>query len=146
MLSTSEIDFPETPLIDDGATMTTSVRANIDHVIGHLNHVGVMLDHQDGIALVTQLLQQLIQAVDIARVHPDAGFVKDVQDIHQAAAQMLDHLDALRLTAGQRIGFAVEAEVCRIQSGRFLMIEFYTLPGPRSDCATIQTLPSGSSI
>ncbi len=47
----------------------------------------------------------------VARVHSDAGFVKDVQYIHQAAAQVFDHLNALRLAARQRIGFTAQAEV-----------------------------------
>ena len=51
------------------------------------------------VAFVAQLLQQLIQAVNIARVHADTRFIEDVHHIHQAAAQMFDHLDALRFAA-----------------------------------------------
>src|SRR5688572_18497299 len=41
----------------------------------------------------------------------DTWLVKDIHDIHKAAAEVLHHLDALRLAAGQRIGLAVKAEV-----------------------------------
>ena len=80
-------------------------------MVRHLDHVRVMLHDDDRVALVAQLLQQLIQAVHVARVQADARLVEDVHHVHQAAAQVLDHLDALRFAAGQRIGLAVQAEI-----------------------------------
>jgi hypothetical protein len=43
-----------------------------------------MFNHDHAVAFITQLLQEFIQAVYVARVHSDAGFVKDVQYIHKA--------------------------------------------------------------
>ena len=98
-------------LEDDGAAARPGKRPDVDHVVGGLDHVGVVFDDEHRVALVAQLLQQLVQAVHVARVHADARLVKDVQHVHQAAAQVLDHLDALRLAARERVGFPVQAEV-----------------------------------
>src|SRR5947209_9022234 len=78
---------------------------------GDFDDVGIMFNHDHAVAFITQLLLEFIQAVYVTRVHSDAGFVKDVQYIHQAAAQVFDHLNALRLAARQRIGFTAQAEV-----------------------------------
>ena len=61
--------------------------------------------------LSRRFAQQLIQAVNVARVQANARLVEDIEHVYKAAAEMLDHLDALRLAAGERIGFAIEAEV-----------------------------------
>ncbi len=87
------------------------MRANIDNMIGDFDHIGVMFDHDDGVAFVAQFLQQFVHAVDIARVQADTRFVKDIHHIDQAAAEMFDDFDALRFAAGQGVGWAVEAEV-----------------------------------
>jgi hypothetical protein len=87
-------------LIDNMAAAVACVRTHVDNMIRYFDHITVMFDHNHRIALVAQLLQQLIQTVDITRMHPDTGFVKDVHHIHEAAAQVLDHFDALRFTAG----------------------------------------------
>src|SRR5947209_13520209 len=78
---------------------------------GDFDDVGIMFNHDHAVAFITQLLLEFIQAVYVTRVHSDAGFVKDVQYIHKAAAQVFDHLNALRLAARQRIGFTAQAEV-----------------------------------
>ena len=72
---------------------------HVHDMVGGTDHVLVVLDHDHAVALVTQLLQEFIEAVYVARVHADAGFVKDIQYVHKAAAQVFDHLDALRLAA-----------------------------------------------
>ena len=97
--------------IDNLAAAAPGMRAHIDDMIGHFDHIRVMLDHDDGVALVAQFLQQFIHAVHVARVQADARFVKDIHHIHQTAAEVFDDLDALRFAAGERVGLAVEAEI-----------------------------------
>ena len=101
----------ERALEDDLAAGAAGVRPDVDHVIGRLDHVRVVLDDDHGVAPVAQQLQQLGQAVHVARVEPDARLVEDVHHVDQAAAEVLDQLDALGLAAGQRVGLAVEAQV-----------------------------------
>src|SRR5690242_13703238 len=47
----------------------------------------------------------------IAGVEADAWLIEDIHHIYKAAAEMLDDLDALGLSAGECIGFAVEGEI-----------------------------------
>ena len=98
-------------LEDDLAALLPGVGTHIDDVIRHFDHVRIVLHDEDGVALVAQLLQQLIQAMHVAWVQSDARLVEDIHHVHQAAAQMLDDLDALRFAAGKRVGFAVQAEI-----------------------------------
>ena len=84
---------------------------HVDDVIGDLDDVGVVLDDDDRVALVAQLREQLVEPVHVARVEADARLVEDVHDVDEAAAEVLDHLDALRLAARERVGLAVEAQV-----------------------------------
>ncbi|MNL84460.1 hypothetical protein D3C87_2124290 [compost metagenome] len=49
----------------------------------------------------------------ITWVQTDAGLIKDISDIYQTAAQVLHHLDTLRLTAGQRIRLTVQRQVVK---------------------------------
>ena len=101
----------ERALEDDLAAGVAGARAHVDDVVGDLHHVGVVLDDDHGVALVAQLLEQLGEAMHVARVQADARLVEDVHHVDEAAAEVLDHLDALRLAAGQRVGLAVEAQV-----------------------------------
>ena len=71
----------------DSAAGRARVRADVDDVIGDLDHVGIVLDDEHGVALVAQLLQQLVEPVHVARVQADARLVEDVHDVDQAAAR-----------------------------------------------------------
>ncbi|MNJ03021.1 hypothetical protein D3C73_1631900 [compost metagenome] len=66
--STSLQQALKASFIGDGSTAAAGMRPHIDNMIRHLYHVGIMLDDNHGIALVTQLLQQLIQPVYITGV------------------------------------------------------------------------------
>ena len=70
-----------------------------------------MFHYQHGVALIAQLLQVLVQAMYIARVQTHARLIENIHHIHQAAAQMLDHLDTLRLAARKCVGFAAQAQI-----------------------------------
>ncbi len=70
-----------------------------------------MLDDDHGVALVAQFLEQLGQAVHVAGVEADARLVEDVHHVDEAAAEVLHHLDPLRLAARERGGLAVQAQV-----------------------------------
>ena len=98
-------------LEDDLAPGVAGRGAHVDDVVGDLHHVRVVLDDDHGVALVAQLLEQLGQAVDVPRMEPDARLVEDVHHVDEAAGQVLDHLDPLRLATGQRVGLAVETQV-----------------------------------
>ena len=82
-------------LVNDLTAFTPGTRPHIHQIICPFDNVGVMLHYNHGIAFVTQLLQEFVQAVDIARVQSDTRLVKDIHDIHEAAVEVLDDLDSL---------------------------------------------------
>ena len=74
-------------------------RAEIDHVVGRPDHLGIVFDNQDRVSLVTELSKQLVQPVDVPGVKPDTRLVEYVHHVHQARRQMLHHLYAGRLSS-----------------------------------------------
>ncbi len=73
--------------------------------------LGVVLDHEDRVAQVAQLVQDVDEARGVAAVQADGGLVEHVERAHQPRAQRGGELDALRLAAGERGGQAVERQV-----------------------------------
>ena len=66
------------------AALSPGTGTDIDHVVGNLDHLGIVLDHQDGVSLVTQLLKQLVQPVDVPGMKPDTRLVENVHHVDQA--------------------------------------------------------------
>src|SRR5690606_41703499 len=60
------------------AAGAAGTRAEVDDVVGDRDHLGLVLHHQHGVALVAQLQQQLVHAGDVVRVQPDRGDRKSV--------------------------------------------------------------------
>ena len=76
--------------------------AHVDDVVGHLDHVGVMLDHQHGVALVAQLPQDVDQPQVVAGMQADRRFVQHVERADERRAERRGEVDALRFAARQR--------------------------------------------
>jgi hypothetical protein len=80
-------------------------------VVGDRDRLRLVLHHEHRVSLVAQPQQQLVHALDVVRVHPDGRLVEHIGDVGQRRTELPDHLGALRLTARERGGRAVEAEV-----------------------------------
>ena len=93
------------------ATVGARAGAEIDHVIGDLDHVRLVLDHEHGVALVAQPQQQLVHPRDVMGVKARGGLVEDVRDVGERGPEVSDHLGALGLAARQRARRPVEREV-----------------------------------
>mgnify|MGYP003729007839 CR=1 FL=1 len=52
--------------------------AEIDDVVGGLDHIEVVLDHNDGVALINQLLQHVEQFPRVLEVQTGRGLVQNV--------------------------------------------------------------------
>ena len=87
--------------------------AEVDDVVGDRDHLRLVLDHEDGVALVAQPQQQVVHPLDVVGVQPDRRLVEDVGHVGERRPEVADHLGALRLTARQRAGRPVEAEVAQ---------------------------------
>jgi hypothetical protein len=93
------------------ASARARVGPDLDDLVGDLHHGGVVLDDEDGVALVPQLPQQGGHGGDVVRVETDGGLVEDVEHLDETAAEVLHRLDPLRLPAGQAGGGAAEMQV-----------------------------------
>ena len=91
------------PVGDHLAAAGAAFGAHVDHPVGGLDDVEVVLDHDDGVAGVAQLVQHLQQQLDVGEVQAGGRLVEDVQRAAGVAlAELERQLDALRLAARQR--------------------------------------------
>ena len=104
-------DFRSRALRDDRAAVHSRARSQVDDVIGLADRILVVLDHDHRIAEIAQIHERVEQALIIALVQSDGGLVEDVHDAHEAGSDLACEADALRLSAGQRVGAAVEREI-----------------------------------
>ena len=71
-------DFRRTCYEDLAAAMA-SFGAKVDDPVGRPDDVEIMLDHNDGIAVVGQAVEHRKQHFDILKVQAGGGFVENVQ-------------------------------------------------------------------
>ena len=76
----------------------------VDHVVGRLDRVLVVLDDDDRVAEVAQPAQRGEQSLVVALVQPDAGLVQDVEHAHEPRPDLGGQPDALGLAARERRG------------------------------------------
>ena len=95
----------------DPTALLAGAEAEIDDVVGHLDHVGVVLDDEDRIALVAQLAEDVDQPQVIARVQANRRLVEHVERADERRPERRRQVDPLRLAARQRRGQAVERQV-----------------------------------
>ena len=86
-------------------------RAHVEHEVRGPDHVGVVLDHDEGVAGVAQALQHGDQPADVARVQADARLVEHEQGVHERGAERGGQVDALHLAAAEGAGLPVQGEV-----------------------------------
>ena len=88
---------------DDQAAAVAALGAHVDDPVGVLDDVEVVLDDDDGVALVDQPLQHLEQLADVLEVQTGRRLVEDVDGAAGGPLlQLGGQLDALRLTTGER--------------------------------------------
>ena len=106
----------------DLAAAIAAFRADVDHVVGCLDHLEVVLDHHHGVAGVHELLQQVEQLGDVVEVQPCGGLVEDVERAAGGAAgQLLGQLHALRFAARQRVGLLADLHIAEADVGSHLV-------------------------
>ena len=80
---------------DDLAAAVARAGAEVEQVVGRLDHLAVVLDEDQRVAQVAELLQRLEQPAVVARVQADRRLVEHVQHAGQAAADLAGQADAL---------------------------------------------------
>src|SRR5580704_10436934 len=88
------------------AAMPSSAGAEVNDVVGAIDGFFVVFHYQDCIAEVAQFFQCLQQAIVVAMVKADGGFVKDVKNTAQLRSDLRGQANALALTARECRGRA----------------------------------------
>ena len=96
---------------EDLPAAAARVGAEVDHVVGGLDGLGIVLDDDHGVAAVGQPPQDREQAARVGGVQADRRLVEDVQRSGQRAAERRREADALRLAARERPRRARERQV-----------------------------------
>ena len=96
---------------DDLAAMHAGMRSDVEDVIGGADRVFIVFHHDHCITQVAQAYQRTQQALVVALVQADAGFVQHVHHPDQAGADLRRQAYALGFTAGQRVGLAFQGQV-----------------------------------
>ena len=82
-------------------TKSSGPGAEIDHMVGCLDGVGVVLHHDDGVAQIPKTSEGPQQPFVVSLVQPDAGFVQDVEHPNQSRPDLGGEPDALGLAPGK---------------------------------------------
>ena len=101
----------ERPREDHPAALFAGTEAHVDDPVGNPDHVGVVFDDEDGIALVAELTQDGDQPFVVARMQADGRLVEHVERVDERGAKRGREIDALRLAPGQRRRKPIEREV-----------------------------------
>ena len=97
---------------DELAALVAALRAEVDHPVGLLDHVEVVLDHEHRVAAVDEPLQHLEQLLDVGEVEPRRRLVEDVERLPGRDLRQLGReLHALRLAARERRRRLAELDV-----------------------------------
>src|SRR3954452_9113442 len=96
----------------DLAALLAALGPEVDDAVGGLDHVEVVLDHDDRVALVDQPLEHREQRLHVGEVEAGGGLVEDVERLARGDLRQLGgQLHPLRLAPRQRRGRLTEADV-----------------------------------
>ena len=85
--------------------------SEVDHPVGRPDRLLVMLDNNNGIALVAKLLKRAEKLRVVSRVEANRRLVEHIEHAREARADLGGQPDPLALTAGERGSLAVKREV-----------------------------------
>src|SRR5690554_2926068 len=97
---------------DDVAAAQAAVGPEVDDPVGGLDHVDVVLDHDEGVAAVHEPVQDVEELPGVLEVEARGGLVQDVDRLPgRAPAELGGELHALRLPARERGRRLADADV-----------------------------------
>jgi hypothetical protein len=80
-------------------------------VVGGVDDLAIVFDDDEGISEVAEAFEGGEEAVIVAGVEADGGFIEDVEDASESGAELGSEADALGFAAGEGGGAACEGEV-----------------------------------
>ncbi len=102
----------------DLAAVFAGSRSDIEHAIGRLHHLGIVLDHDQRVAGVAQAVHDADDAVDVAWMQSDRRLIQHEQGVDQRGAERRGEVDPLHLAAGQGARLAVEIQIAQAHVGQ----------------------------
>ena len=95
--------------------MRPAAGTDLDDIVGLREQIEVVLDHDHGVALVDDGLEQADEFLAVAQVQADGRFLEEVEvarrlppaafaERSKAGGQFRDELEALGLSTGERVG------------------------------------------
>ena len=86
----------------NGPAMLPAFRPNVDHMVAHLDHIELVLDDDNGVALVHQTVEHINQHLDILKMKASGRLVQNVECIARAhPSKLRSEFHTLCLTATQ---------------------------------------------
>ena len=89
----------------------TGAGTHVDHAVGGQHHRRVVLHHHQRVARITQTLHGHDDAVHVARVQADAGFIQHKQGVDQGSTERGGQVDTLHFAPTEGAALAVQREV-----------------------------------
>ena len=82
--------------------MWSAIGTHVHDVVRDTDHLLVVLDEQDRVAVVTELADRILEQGYVVVVQADAGLVEDVEQVGEGRVDVLRYLASLGLAAGER--------------------------------------------
>ena len=96
-------DFLGRPLGDDPPALCAAVRPQVDDPVGRLDHVEIVLDHDDRVPQCGEAVKHIEQLANVVEMQARGRLVQDIQRLARPLLdQLASQLDPLRLAAGKR--------------------------------------------
>src|SRR2546425_9077826 len=73
------------------STIVAALGSEIDDPVGGFDHVEVVLDDHDRVALIHELVQHVEQTLDVGEVQPGGRLVEDVQGASRRSTRQFGH-------------------------------------------------------
>ena len=103
---------------DDAPAAVTAFGPEVDHPVGGLDDIQVVLDHHHGVARVPQAVQDMQQQADVVEMQAGGRFIQYVERAAGIAlGEFQGELDALRLAARERGGGLPELDIAEADFG-----------------------------
>ena len=93
------------------AAQVAGAGAHVDQVIAGAHQRFVVLDDDDGVALLLQIAERGDQSVVVAWVQADRRFIEQVEHAHKPGADSGRQPHTLPFAAAERVGRPVECEI-----------------------------------
>ena len=100
-------------MVGDLTAVLTGFWPHVDEVVGLAHDGFVVFDNDQGVSFVAEIVHDLCEAVDVAVVEADGGFVENEESLGQCRSQTGSEVDAGDFATAQGTGRAVQGEVAQ---------------------------------